>query len=234
MLRLPMQIQYIYEDEDMLVVNKPPSMPVHPDKTGSPSLYDYIKEPNRYLGLVHRIDRPTSGIVLFTWHKEALVSLNDQLQRRAVTRRYWAVTPSVPQVEGDTLEHYIIVDHELNKSFAVPDERPGSRKAEMRYRLLAESEHYVLLEVELLTGRHHQIRAQLAAVGTPVKGDIKYGAKRTNPGGGIHLHAREVELVHPRTGAPLSFTAPPPADRLWDALRESVESAESAGSAEQG
>ena len=173
-----------------------------------------------YLGLVHRIDQPVTGVVLFARDPTTLELLNRQFRERQVYKLYWAVTEAAPPEGEGTLEHYIIFDPKRNKSrIAAPSSHPNqksrAKKAILRYRIAGRSERYFFLEIELITGRPHQIRAQLAAIGGPVKGDLKYGARRSNPGGGILLHARSIRFNHPVTGNPLSLTAEPPPAILW-------------------
>lgn len=178
-----------------------------------------------YLGLVHRIDQPVTGVVLFARDPETLELLNRQFRERKVHKLYWAVTEAKPEKDTGTLEHYILFDPKRNKSRIVhpattyppPIEGRQNRgkQALLHYRVVGSSEHYFFIEIELITGRPHQIRAQLSAIGCPVKEDLKYGARRSNPGGGILLHARSVRLIHPRTGDPITLMAEPPCSTLW-------------------
>jgi 23S rRNA pseudouridine1911/1915/1917 synthase len=217
----------LYEDNHLIAVNKAWGEIVQGDKTGDEPLADrvavhlkekYGKPGNAFVGVIHRLDRPTSGVVLFARTGKALARMNAAFRGREVRKVYWAaVSNPPPAVEGE-LVHYVVRNAQKNKSFAYDQPRPGALEARLRYRLLASSERYYLLEIEMDTGRHHQIRTQLQVIGCPIKGDLKYGARRSNPGGGIHLHARSVAFAHPVDGAPVSITAPPPADPVWDAL----------------
>ncbi len=179
-----------------------------------------------YLGLVHRIDQPVTGVVLFARDQASLELLNQQFRERQVHKLYWVVTESKPEKDTGTLEHYIVFDPKRNKSriftpshsseIPTPNRKSRAKKALLHYRVVGSSERYFFLEIELVTGRPHQIRAQLAAIRCPVKGDLKYGARRSNPGGGILLHARSIRFNHPKTGLPLTITAEPPLSTLWD------------------
>jgi len=179
-----------------------------------------------YLGLVHRIDQPVTGVVLFARDPATLELLNQQFRERQVYKLYWAVTESKPQKDTGTLEHYIVFDPKRNKSriftpfdsseTPTPNRQSRAKKALLHYRVVGSSERYFFLELELITGRPHQIRAQLSAIGCPVKGDLKYGARRSNPGGGILLHARSIRFKHPKTGLSLTITAEPPPYTLWE------------------
>jgi 23S rRNA pseudouridine1911/1915/1917 synthase len=223
------ELRVLYEDNHLIAVNKMPADIVQGDKTGDPTLADrvkaYIKEKhgkrgNVFLGVVHRLDRPVSGVVLYARTGKALERLSRLFREGAVRKLYWAIVAEKPPKTEDTLVHFITRNSELNKSFASSSRTPGSKEAKLRYRLVLDLERYHLLEIELLTGRHHQIRAQLHAVGCHIRGDLKYGAPRSNPGGGIHLHAREVSFLHPVRGERVTITAPPPEDPLWDAAAE--------------
>lgn len=187
--------------------------------------------PPPFLGLVHRIDQPVTGVVLFARDPETLASLNRQFRDRQVYKLYWAITEARPAEDAGTLEHYLVFDPKKNKSRIVdpvpapssvhspsgsPYRKSRAKKALLRYRVVGRSKRYFFLEIELVTGRPHQIRAQLAAIGCPVKGDLKYGARRSNPGGGILLHARSIRFIHPGTGLPLTLTSDPPPSTLWD------------------
>jgi 23S rRNA pseudouridine1911/1915/1917 synthase len=216
----------IYEDNHIIAVNKMPSDIAQGDKTGDLTLADRVKEYIRekygkkgevFLGVVHRLDRPVSGVLLYARTSKALARLNALFREGGVQKLYWAVVREKPPKDEDTLTHFLTRNPKLNKSFASDRKTPASRQARLRYRLLCSLERYRVLEVELLTGRHHQIRAQLAAIGCHIKGDLKYGAERSNPGGGIHLHAREVSFTHPVRGKRLRIVADPPADAVWDA-----------------
>lgn len=215
----------LFEDNHLLVVNKHAGDLVQPDPSGESALEDQIKaflkdrdhKPGDvFLGVAHRIDRPVSGAVLFAKTSKALVRLNEMIRRRELHKIYWAVVENTPPADEDTLRHYLLRNGKENRSHAYDSPRGDSKEALLRYRLIGGSKNFKLLEVELLTGRHHQIRCQLAKIGCPIRGDLKYGAKRSNPGGGISLHSRTVELVHPVRKEPISVTAPVPAgDNLW-------------------
>ncbi len=215
----------LYEDNHILVVNKHAGDLVQSDPDGTTSLEEEIKQyikkrdskPGEvFLGVVHRIDRPVSGAVLFAKTSKALVRLNEMIRSREITKTYWAITEAAPGQEEATLRHHIVRDGKSNLSRAYPTPHGDSKEAVLRYRLAGASANYTLLEVELITGRHHQIRCQLAKIGCPIRGDLKYGARRSNPGGGISLHSRAISLVHPVKKEPLLITAPVPAgDNLW-------------------
>ena len=215
----------LYEDNHLLVFNKFPGEIVQGDKTGDVPLVDllkeYIKEKynkpgNVFLGVVHRIDRPASGAVLFARTGKALGRLNEMLREGSMKKVYWAIVKNRPPQESGHLIHYLKKNEEKNKAFVYDHEAGGSKRAELEYRLLGSGDQYHLLEILLLTGRHHQIRAQLAAIGCPIKGDVKYGFPRTNQDGSIHLHARSVEFLHPVSKEIIRIEAPPPADKLWE------------------
>ena len=218
-------LEILFEDNHLIALNKRPADIVQGDKSGdvplSERLKDYLKarygKPGRvFIGVPHRLDRPASGVVLFARTSKALQRLAAQFRQGEVRKLYWALVQSRPPKEQDTLVHQLLRNASQNKSYVCQGPRPGSRESRLSYRLLLSLERYHLLEVELATGRHHQIRAQLAHIGCPIKGDLKYGARRSNPGGGIHLHSRELSLLHPVKGTPLTILAdPPPADALW-------------------
>jgi 23S rRNA pseudouridine1911/1915/1917 synthase len=221
-------MQVIYEDNHIIAVNKEWGEIVMIDQTGDAPLTDMVKEylkvkyqkpGNVFLGLPHRIDRPTSGIVLMARTSKVLTRLNKMFQRKdQIKKTYWAVVGAEPVPSEGTLEHYITRSRDINKSFAHNREVEGSKYASLSYRTLARSDRYFLLEIELHTGRHHQIRAQLSSIGLSIKGDLKYGYPRSNPGGGIHLHARKVEFVHPVRLEPVTIVAQPPDEALWNAF----------------
>ena len=217
----------LYEDNHLIVVNKRGGELVQGDKTGDKTLADLVKEylkvtyekkGNVYLGIPHRLDRPTSGLVIFAKTEKALVRMNELFKGNTVKKTYWAIVDKVPNDTEGTLLHYIIRDTKANKSVALPVERQKGKLAKMDYRLIAASKTYFLLEVLLHTGRHHQIRAQLAAIGLHIKGDLKYGFPRSNPDGGICLHARSISFVHPVRKEEITIVADPPRDTLWDAF----------------
>lgn len=223
----PVADRILYEDNHLIVINKLPGELVQGDETGDPTLADavklylketYGKQGNVYLGIPHRLDRPTSGIVVYAKTEKALIRLNELFRGSGVKKTYWAVVDKAPQQAEGTLVHYITRDAARNKSVAHPVERKGSKIAKLSYRLIGASKSYYLLEIDLHTGRHHQIRAQLAAIGLHIKGDLKYGAQRSNPDGGIHLHARQISFIHPVRKEPLTIVADPPYDVVWDSF----------------
>jgi 23S rRNA pseudouridine1911/1915/1917 synthase len=214
----------LYEDNHIIAVNKTCSEIVQADKTGdeplSETLKRYLKERynkpgNVFVGVTHRIDRPVSGVTLFAKTSKALERLNEMFQNHTIDKRYWAITKNLPPEPEATLEHYLIRNEKQNKSYAYDTQRGNSKKAVLHYRLIASSDNYHLLEINLETGRHHQIRCQLGKIGCPIKGDLKYGAQRSNADGGISLHARKVSFIHPVSKEPIEITAPVPDDTLW-------------------
>ena len=215
----------LYEDNHLIIINKLPGELVQGDETGDITLADKVKEylkitynkpGNVYLGIPHRLDRPTSGIVVYAKTEKALVRLNEAFKGSSVKKTYWAVVDNMPKKTESTLIHYIVRNSANNKSVAYPKEIKGSKLAKLDYRLIGSSDKYHLLEIALHTGRHHQIRAQLAAIGLHIKGDLKYGFPRSNPDGGIHLHARKIVFTHPVKKEEITITAPPPHDSVWD------------------
>ena len=224
-------MQVIYEDNHIIIVNKQSGEIVQGDKTGdcplSDLVKDYLKERyqkpgNVFLGVVHRLDRPVSGLVVFARTSKALPRLNRMFAQGEVHKTYWAIVGKEgKRMEGGwtTLEHWLVRNEKQNKSYAYESERPDAKMARLRYRMIGESERYYLLEVELMTGRHHQIRCQLAKAGWPIKGDLKYGARRSNPDGSISLMARRIEFIHPVSKEPIHAEAPLPQDPLWQAFR---------------
>lgn len=221
-------LQVLYEDNHLLVVNKRSGDIVQGDKTGDKPLSEVAKEyiAHKYdkpgavfLGVVHRLDRPTSGVVIFARTSKALSRLNKMFQDRQTQKTYWAVVSGKPPKAQDRLEHFLVRNPRQNKSYAYLEQRKDSKKAILSYKLLKKLDRYYLLEVHLETGRHHQIRSQLAAIGCPIKGDLKYGAKRSNPDGSIHLHAREITLLHPVKKEEFTWKAPLPDDPIWQACK---------------
>ncbi len=219
-------LKVLYEDNHLIVVNKRPGDIVQGDKTGDTPLSEVVKtyiaekynKPGAvYLGVVHRLDRPTSGIVLFAKTSKALSRLNKMFAQRDTEKTYWALVKNAPPKRTDTLVHFLLRNPKQNKSYAHDKEVPNSKKGILTYTLLKELNTHFLLEISLETGRHHQIRSQLAAIGSPIKGDLKYGFERSNSDASIHLHARELSLVHPVKKEQLTIVAPPPSDVLWDA-----------------
>lgn len=229
----------LYEDNHIIAVNKTCNEIVQGDKTGdrplSEIVKDYIKvkynKPGAvFLGVTHRIDRPTSGVVLFARTSKALARLNEMFrdksegEKTAIRKTYWAIVQGRPAMPEARLENWLKKNEAQNKSYITKPTDEEAKHAVLTYRTLAYGDHYTLLEVNLETGRHHQIRCQLAAIGCPVKGDLKYGARRSNPDGGICLHARQIELEHPVSHVQLSITAPTPNDILWNDLTENIKS----------
>ena len=222
-------LQVIYEDNHLIVVNKRPGDIVQGDKTGDLPLSEVVKQyiavkynkPGAvFLGVVHRLDRPTSGSVVFARTSKALARLNKMFAERETKKTYWAMVKSTPDPTQGRLEHYLLRNPKQNKSYAHIKPVSEAKHAVLNYRTLAQSDHYTLLEIDLETGRHHQIRAQLSAIGCPIKGDLKYGAQRSNPDGSIHLHARALELIHPVQKEPMTFVAPVPVEALWQSIRQ--------------
>ena len=214
----------VYEGHHISVVNKTASEIVQGDKTGdkplSETVKEYLKEKygkpgNVFLGVTHRLDRPVSGLVIFAKTSKALARLNDMFRDGEVKKTYWAVVKDMPAEPEGELVHYLVRDEQKNKSRAYDREVPRSKKAVLHYRLIGRSERYYLLEVDLKTGRHHQIRCQLAKIGCPIRGDLKYGAPRSNPDGSISLHARTVRFTHPVSKQEIELVAPVPEDNLW-------------------
>ncbi len=217
-------MQVMYEDNHIIIVSKLSGEIVQGDKTGdiplSETVKAYIKEKYAkpgavFLGVVHRLDRPVAGLVIFARTSKALARLNDMFRNGDVHKTYWALVQQRPPQDEGTLEHWLVRNEQQNKSYAFDRERPRSKRAVLNYRVIGQSDRYFLLEVNLLTGRHHQIRCQLAAMGCPIKGDLKYGAKRSNPDGSISLLAHRVEFVHPVSKEPIVVQAPLPEDALW-------------------
>ena len=214
----------VYEDNHIIVVNKTASEIVQADKTGdtplSETVKQYLKEKyqkpgNVFLGVTHRLDRPVSGLVIFAKTSKALTRLNEMFRAGEVKKTYWAVVKNAPKESEGELVHFLVRNEKQNKSYAYDKEVPNSKKAVLDYRLIGRSENYYLLEVDLKTGRHHQIRCQLAKMGCPIKGDLKYGYPRSNPDGSICLHARRVRFVHPVSKELIELKAPLPEGNLW-------------------
>ncbi|WP_405414404.1 RluA family pseudouridine synthase [Maribacter sp. Asnod1-A12] len=219
-------LQILFEDNHLIVVNKRPGDIVQGDKTGDQPLSEtvkafikkkYNKPGNVYLGVVHRLDRPTSGIVVFAKTSKALPRLNKMFAEKDAKKTYWAVVKNSPNEAEKRLVHWMKRNTKQNKSYANIKEVPDSKKAILTYRILKKLDRYFLLEVDLETGRHHQIRSQLTSIGSPIKGDLKYGFNRSNPDGSIHLHARKLRFTHPVKKEPLTIIAPPPNDPIWNA-----------------
>jgi len=214
----------LFEDNHLIIVNKSCGEIVQADLSGDISLEqtvkDYLKRKYKkpgavFLGVVHRVDRPVSGIVVFARTTKAQLRLNNMFQEKLIRKTYWALVKDLPPDETGTLIHYIIRNTKINRSYAHLKSCTGSKKAVLHYRHIASSDRYHLLELELETGRHHQIRSQLAAIGCPIRGDLKYGYPRSNSNGGISLHARRIQFIHPVKSEEIDLTAPVPDDSLW-------------------
>ena len=226
-----MSLEVLYEDNHIIAVNKKPSDIVQGDKTGDKPLSDYVKEyikekynkpGNVYLGVTHRIDRPVSGVLIFAKTSKAVSRLNEMFRIKTIQKTYWAAVKNSPPKTSDTLIEYLRKNKDKNRSFVEKDDSKGAKRAELSYKLIAKSDHYNLLEVMPKTGRHHQIRVQLSHMGCPIKGDLKYGAKRGNENASIHLHARKIEFTHPVSKEEISITAPTPDDALWNEFESLV------------
>ena len=220
-----LDLSILYEDNHIIAVNKKPSQLVQGDKTGDKPLVEIIKDyikvkynkpGNVYLGVVHRLDRPASGVVLYAKTSKALSRLNLLFKEKEITKVYWAIVKNRPEKECDTLNHFLIKNPASNKSFAYDYEKENTKHAILNYKLLSKTKSYYLLEVNLLTGRHHQIRCQLSKIGCPIKGDVKYGFDRPNKDSSIHLHAKSVTFIHPILKEEISIEAIPPVDVLWN------------------
>ena len=220
-------LQILHEDNHIIVINKRIGDIVQGDKTGDKPLSEVVKEyikekynkPGEvFLGVVHRLDRPTTGIVVFARTSKALTRLNELFSNRETQKTYWAIVKNKPEKEQDTLVHFLKRNEKNNTSKAHLKEVPESKKASLDYKIIKKLDNYFALEINLHTGRHHQIRAQLAAIGCPIKGDLKYGFDRSNPDGGIHLHARKLVFIHPVSKEVLEIIAPTPKDSIWDSI----------------
>ena len=220
-------LQILHEDNHILVVNKRVGDIVQGDKTGDKPLSEVVKEyikekynkPGKvFLGVVHRLDRPTTGIVVFARTSKALTRMNELFSNRETQKTYWAIVKNKPVKNEDKLVHYLKRNEKNNTSKAHIKEVPESKLASLDYKIIAELQNYYAVEINLHTGRHHQIRAQLAAIGSPIKGDLKYGFDRSNPDGGIHLHARKLVFIHPVSKENIAIIAPLPNDAVWNAI----------------
>ncbi|NTW23724.1 MAG: RNA pseudouridine synthase [Lentimicrobium sp.] len=216
--------EILFEDNHLLIVNKRPGDIVQGDKTGDLPLTEHLKlylkekynKPGEvFLGLVHRLDRPVSGAVIFARTSKSLTRLTTMVKEHEITKTYWAIVDKLPEPAEGTLINYLKKNESQNKSYTVNEGISGSKRAELNYRLIASGKTFHLLEINLITGRHHQIRAQLAAIGCHIKGDLKYGARRSNPDGSISLHARYLEFTHPVSKLTIKITAPVPASVEW-------------------
>ncbi len=220
-------LQILHEDNHIIVVNKRVGDIVQGDKTGDKPLSEVVKEYIKdkynkpgdvFLGVVHRLDRPTTGIVVFARTSKALTRLNEMFSVRETQKTYWAIVKNKPEKAAASLVHFLKRNEKNNTSKAYLKEVPDSKLAKLDYSIFKELTNYFALEIDLHTGRHHQIRAQLAAIGCPIKGDLKYGFDRSNPDGGIHLHARKLVFIHPVSKEPLEIIAPTPKNSVWDAI----------------
>ncbi len=221
----------LFEDNHLIIINKLPKELVQSDITGDITLADkvknYLKETynktgNVYLGIPHRLDRPTSGIVIYTKTDKALKRLCNSFRENEVKKKYWAIVDNPPFKNEDTITHYLVRDSKKNKSFASPVKKKNSKIAKLSYKLIGASKSFYLLDIDLHTGRHHQIRAQLATLNCHIKGDLKYGFPRSNKDGGISLHAREVEFIHPVKKETIKIVANPPKDIVWDYFMSTI------------
>ncbi len=218
-------MEVIYEDNHIIAVNKSSSEIVQGDKTGDKPLSEIVKEyikqkynkPGEvFLGVTHRLDRPVSGVVLFARTSKSLTRLNEMFKTKEIEKTYWAIVKNKPEIPQAKLEHFLVRNEKQNKSFAYDKEVKDSKKSILSYKLIASSDNYHLLEIKLETGRHHQIRCQLAKINCPIRGDLKYGFPRSNKDGGISLHARNVKFIHPVSKLEINITAPlPTTDNLW-------------------
>jgi len=222
-------LQVLYEDNHIIVINKRAGDIVQGDKTGDKPLSDVVKEyiakkynkpGNVYLGTVHRLDRPTTGLVIFSKTSKALPRLNKLFVSKDISKTYWAIVKNKPTIDQDTLVHWLKKNPKNNKSAAYKKEIPESKKAILHYKLIKTLDNYFLLEVNLETGRHHQIRVQLSSIGSPIKGDLKYGFDRSNKDASISLHARHIKFIHPVSKSVINLTAPLPKDTIWNACIE--------------
>lgn len=222
----------LFEDNHIIAVNKFTSDIVQSDKTGDEPLLEQVKQfikkrdskpGNVFLEVVHRIDRPVSGAIVFAKTSKGLSRMNRLFHDGKVKKIYWAIVGKLPEENSGPVIHYILRNPHQNKSYAYKNEKPGTKKASLSYRLLGTTERYFFVEVDLHTGRHHQIRAQFAALGMPIRGDLKYGYPRSNPNGGINLHSRLVSFAHPVTDEIIAIVAPPPDETLWKELLKIVD-----------
>lgn len=221
-------MQVLYEDNHIIIVYKQSGEIVQGDKTGDKPLSETIKEwikqkyakpGNVFLGVVHRLDRPVSGIVVFAKTSKALSRLNNMFRNGEVRKTYWAMVQTAPNMPEATLTNWLVRNEKQNKSYVYNNEMPNAKQAILKYKTIGQTEHYTLLEVNLLTGRHHQIRCQLAAMGCPIKGDLKYGARRSNPDGSISLLSHKVEFIHPVSKQKIVVVSPLPIEKVWDNFR---------------
>ncbi|MDP3399466.1 MAG: RNA pseudouridine synthase [Bacteroidales bacterium] len=218
-------MEILFEDNHYIAVNKKIGDIIQGDKTGDEPLSSVVarhiavrdnKPGDAFIGVPHRLDRPVSGVAIFAKRSKSLERINEQFRNGEVKKLYWAIVAKMPPTEQGELTHFLIRNEKQNRSYAYDKMKAGAKEARLRYKLIASSDNYYLLEVELLTGRHHQIRCQLSAIGCPIKGDLKYGAPRSNPDGGISLHARSVRFLHPVKKEEVYIVAEPPVDNIWN------------------
>lgn len=224
-------LEVLYEDNHLIVINKRASEIVQGDKTGDEPLVEKVREyirtkyekpGNVFCGLVHRLDRPTSGVLVFARTSKSLERMNKLFAEQHPDKTYWAVVEKAPKQPNGALKHYLTRNEKQNKSYASDVAKTGSKEARLSYKQLLQSDRYTLLEIALETGRHHQIRAQLATIGCVIKGDLKYGAKRSNPDGSIHLHARSLRFKHPTREEEITIVAPVPSEPLWQWFEKQI------------
>ncbi|MDR2065777.1 MAG: RluA family pseudouridine synthase [Prevotellaceae bacterium] len=218
----------LHEDNHIIIINKCVGEIIQTDKTGDVTLSDVLKQyikvrdnkqGNVFIGVVHRIDRPVSGAVIFAKTSKSLARLNNMFKQGDIHKIYYAIVKNKPEIEEATLVHNLIRNEKINKSFVCKKPLINAKQAKLHYKLVRKSDMYFLIEIELMTGRHHQIRCQLASIGCPIKGDLKYGYQHSNPNGGISLHARKIEFIHPVNNSPLKITAPFPENDLWNCFK---------------
>lgn len=223
------QARILFEDNHLIAINKLSSDIVQSDETGDEPLVEkvksFIKERDKkpgnvFVEVIHRIDRPVSGVVLMAKTSKGLSRMNELFRDGKVKKLYWAIVGKMPEKETDTLKHFILRNTKKNRSYAYDSPKVDAKEASLTYRLVGNSDRYFFLEIDLHTGRHHQIRAQLSIIGNPIKGDLKYGAPRSNPGGGISLHSRSLKFSHPVTNENIEIVAPPPSDSLWQVFEK--------------
>ena len=222
-------IEILFEDNHFIAVNKKTGDIIQGDKTGDEPLSSVVarhiairdnKPGDAFIGVPHRLDRPVSGVAIFAKRSKSLERINEQFRNGEVKKLYWAIVAKMPPTEQGELTHFLIRNEKQNRSYAYDKMKNGAKEARLRYKLIASSDNYFLLEIELLTGRHHQIRCQLSAIGCPIKGDLKYGAPRSNPDGGISLHARSVRFLHPVKKEDIFIVAEPPVDNIWNYFKK--------------
>ncbi len=215
----------LFEDNHLIIINKHPGQIVQGDKTGDTPLSELVKDflkkkynkpGNVFCGVIHRLDRPASGIVIFAKTSKALSRMNALIQERKITKSYWAVVEKRPEKMEDRLENYLQKNEAKNKSFVVKENKNKALLAQLDYKMLSSSDNYSLLDINLISGRHHQIRVQLSHIQCPIKGDVKYGSKRANKDASIHLHARKIQFIHPVSKEEITITAKPPDENLWN------------------